>query len=684
MKSLSILILTAASFSSTGAVTPIVWKQDTQEAFSKGDAASVSITRDGEIRLGPTLTEYADTGEEFVWSIARGKQDRIFAGTGNDGRVYRLSEGSSELLFDSPEKAIFSLTVGDDGTVYAGSSPGGLIYAIPRKGEPHTFARTDDEHVWVLIGDGRGGLYAATGGQTGRVLRVSKSGEVTEVLKTSEPNVTSLIRASDGTLYAGTDQNGLIYRVSPSGTVDIFYDTAENEVKALVIAEDGRLLAGAMNSSGTSTPRSPPGQNGRKAGGKESTGQSVVYAIRPSGSGWRLWDVPAPSVQALDLLPDGSVTVVTGGEGKVFRLYPDGSHSVLTTVDEAQPWAFVEDGQGGGWIASSGSGQVFRLGNSLSREGSLTSEPEDFSLVTRWGRIAWEGETPTGSGVSFEVRAGNGELPDETWGDWSKISSSNGELSIREARYVQYRVTLTGDGKQSPSVREISVSGLPENVQPLVVDLSVRGPHEEKSGGASGGKNGGGRRPTPPSTETAGGWKISWTGADVNNDSLVYTLHFKGRTEKTWKLLAEDLTDNSYRWDTESAPEGSVQIRLTVSDSPSNPEELALTTDRKSAPFKIDHSEPEVRITSIQNNGDRQVTVTGTISDATSYVKSAAYSLNSGPWNVLFPSDQVFDSGEEELALTLRRLEPGEYTLVIRATDSRGNMGVAKRVFDVK
>ena len=96
MKSLWILIFSAASFASASAVTPIVWKQDTQEAFSKGDAASVSITRDGAIRLGPTLTEYADTGEEFVWSIARDRKNRIFAGTGNEGRVYRLSEGSSE------------------------------------------------------------------------------------------------------------------------------------------------------------------------------------------------------------------------------------------------------------------------------------------------------------------------------------------------------------------------------------------------------------------------------------------------------------------------------------------------------------------------------------------------------------------------------------------------------------
>ena len=682
MKSLIALIILVTSFSSIHAVAPIIWKQDTQDAFASGDAISVSITRDGQMRLAPTLVEFADTGEEFVWSIAKDKQDRIYAGTGSEGRVYRVAEGSSELVFDSPERAIFSLAVGGDGTVYAGSSPGGLIYAIPRDGEPKTLARTEDEHVWVLIEDGNGGLYAATGGRAGRVLRVSKSGDITEVLKTGDPNVSSLIRASDGTLYAGTDENGLIYRVGSSGVVDVFYDTAENEVKALAISTDGRLLAGAMNSSRPTPQRPPEVQNGFRPGGKRSGVQSAVYAIQPSGSGWRLWEVPAASVHALSVSDDGSVTVLTGGDGDIFRLYPDGSHSALTTVDMAQPWSFLGDAKGGGWIASSGGGLVFRLGHTLAREGSLTSQPEDFSLVTRWGRIGWQGDVPSGTDVSFEARSGNSEEPDETWRAWSTVSA-NGVLTLPSARYIQYRANLTGDGKVSPSVREVTVSGLPENVQPLVTDLNVSGPQEEKSAGGSKSKNGGGRS-SSKDEDPGSGWTVTWTAADVNNDVLVYALHFKGRTEKTWKLLEDEIKGNSYVWETESVPEGIAQVRLTVSDSPSNPPSLAQKSERISAPFTIDHTAPVVNIASIDSKAKGGVTVTGSTEDATSYVKSAAYSLNSGEWRLLFPADEIFDSREEAITLSLDALSAGEYTLVIKATDSRGNVGVAKRVFEVK
>ena len=47
------------------------------------------------------------------------------------------------------------------------------------------------------------------------------------------------------------------------------------------------------------------------------------------------------------------------------------------------------------------------FGSTLAQKGSLTSEPKDFSLVTRWGRLDWEGESPNGTSVSFESRAGN-------------------------------------------------------------------------------------------------------------------------------------------------------------------------------------------------------------------------------------------------------------------------------------
>ena len=125
-------------------------------------------------------------------------------------------------------------------------------------------------------------------------------------------------------------------------------------------------------------------------------------------------------------------------------------------------------------------------------------------------------------------------------------------------------------------------------------------------------------------------------------------------------------------------------IRLTVSDVPSNPEDLALASKRVSAPFVIDHTEPVVRIDAVEVSGNGTVAVKASITDATSAVKSASYSLNSGKWKIVFPLDRIFDSKDESVSLNLSGLSSSEYTLVIRASDTRGNVGVAKQVFDFK
>ena len=232
------------------AVEPIIWRDDTQEAFARGEPEGVSLTWDGTVTLAPAIEEVADTGEQFVWALAQGREGQVYIATGNGGKVFEhKGTGAPDLLFDSPEVAIFSLAVGPDGALYAGSSPDGLIYRISPNRDAITFCRTGDAHVWALCTDGAGGLYAATGGKQGRILRVSASGEANQIYQTPDHNVVCLLRGPDGGLYAGTDENGLVYRVSPAGKTEVLYDAPEKEIHALTLGPDGMLYAGAMSGS---------------------------------------------------------------------------------------------------------------------------------------------------------------------------------------------------------------------------------------------------------------------------------------------------------------------------------------------------------------------------------------------------------------------------------------------------
>ena len=66
--------------------------------------------------------------------------------------------------------------------------------------------------------------------------------------------------------------------------------------------------------------------------------------------------------------------------------------------------------------------------------------------------------------------------------------------------------------------------------------------------------------------------------------------------------------------------------------------------------------------------------------DAAPALRRCEYSLDAGDWMPVEAADGVIDSLREKFALDLANLKPGEHLLVIRASDSANNTGVAKVV----
>ncbi|MDP6779901.1 MAG: hypothetical protein QGI83_24295 [Candidatus Latescibacteria bacterium] len=682
--------------STVAAVEPVIWRDDHQAAFSEGEPDGVSLTRDDVVILAPDLEEVADTGEPYVWSLARGRGGRLYIGTGSDGKIFSWDgRGEPSLLFDSPEVAVFSLAVGNGGDLFAGASPGGVIYRFkrgqaPSVGKVEPFCKTGDEHVWAIVPGPGGALHAATGGTHGRILRISPKGEVREIHKNPDHNVVSLVRGSDGTLYAGTDQSGLVYRIDSKGKAAVLYDAPQGEVHALALGPDGTVYAGAMTGKSRLERRQPgPSPNPEQSRPKPNGARSTLYAIRPSGAAFAIWEVSEPMLLALHTDPGGRITAVTGDRGAVYRLRDDGSFTLLTRMEDVQPWAVVPDAGGDLWIGTGGAGKIYRLGTAHGSKGALTSQAHDFSLVSNWGGLDWKGDTPGGTAIRFQTRSGNSEKPDETWSPWSGLLESPGPIGSPQARFLQYRATLsTPDSRRTPRLREVTLSGLQENVRPQIVSLDV-GPMEGQNGPGGGGpptgsgKNGGpGRRNAPESR--SGIWRIGWSAADVNGDALVYTLYYRVSGERSWKLLEEELTTSSFLWNIESAPEGTLRVRIVASDRLANPESSALSAERISEPFDLDHTAPIVGIASVRQTDRRTAEVKGSVEDATTAIRRIDYALNAGPWKIVFPVDRICDSRSEALGFELGPLDPGEYTLVVRATDMLGNTGVGTTAFQIE
>ncbi len=174
---------------------------------------------------------------------------------------------------------------------------------------------------------------------------------------------------------------------------------------------------------------------------------------------------------------------------------------------------------------------------------------------------------------------------------------------------------------------------------------------------------------------------VRWDVTDPNGDDLDYTLQIRKEGWPEWVPLGtgtSPLTETNYAWDTTAVPAGLYRVRITASDRPSNNPDDALTRERTSEPFLIDHESPSVTIAP-QNRG-----AIVTLKDNLTRLVKAAYALDSGEWVAVFPDDGLFDTPGETITIRLPDLKPGPHVLMVRTTDAAGNVGTGDALIEAR
>ena len=94
--------------------------------------------------------------------------------------------------------------------------------------------------------------------------------------------------------------------------------------------------------------------------------------------------------------------------------------------------------------------------------------------------------------------------------------------------------------------------------------------------------------------------------------------------------------------------------------------------------FIVDHDPPSVKVTP-----QKRVPPSRSRTSLTRLVK-ADYALDGGHWVPIFPDDGLFDSPHEKITLALPELKPGAHLIMVRATDSAGNLGTGDALIKVE
>jgi sugar lactone lactonase YvrE len=648
---LFLLCALAISFGAQGSV----WEQKTLEDFASGKLTNLSITGAGEVRLAPALNLLAKTQELFIWSMVEDRDGTVYIGTGNEGKIFRIdSRGNSKEIYDSPETGILSMVIDRSGNIFAGAMPSGIIYKITPRGEAKVFYDTEDSYIWALCFDNSGSLYAGTGNK-GRIYKISPAGEGKVLYESNEPHILSLL-ATDGALYASSSGDGLIYKIK-DGKVVLLYDADEPEARSLVGDKKGNIYF-ATNPGEANTTQS-------------QQSSSRLYRIRPDGITEYLWTAPDSLILSMIVDPDGNLLVGTGNKGKIYRINGNGEETILTQCEETQVLALYRSDKTV-LVATGNLGSVYRLGPASAQTGTIDSYVFDTGTISRWGRIDWQGSTPSATEIILETKSGNRKEPDPTWNTWARPEAD--KIKNPPARFVQWRATLkTQKPGTSPVLKKVSVSYLPANLKPEVTSISL-----SKPGGNSGGSSDYSEK-KPEKTER----KISWSGWDPNGDSLVFKIYFKGTGERNWKLIKEDIADRSYALDTQTLPDGWYEIKVVASDSPDNPGDLALSGEKVSDPFLVNNTPARIENLKANPAAQNKHRITFTATSALSPLRSSAYSLNAGKWLPLAPADGIFDSKSESFSFETK-LATGEWTVVVKVEDEFNNVSTAKQVIEAR
>jgi hypothetical protein len=647
----------------------------------------------------PKVLWTAERPEVFAIAVDQARAGVVFAASSPDGKIYRIENGKASEYFDPKVKYIWSLALASDGTLYAGTGDGGRVFRITGPGQGEQYYATGQGNVTGLMLDAQGRLLAGTE-PNGILYRITAKDKAFALYDSNLPEIRAVSPNPDGSVYAVALGGSLQKKVQGATTnqTGALPDGTPTVTTSITVTAD----AGADIKPTQPTPVKPPEPAPASAtpavvATTDTTPveKSAIYRINPDNTVDTLWNSKEENVYDILPGPDGQITFGTDASGRVYRLTRDRKLTLIAQTNEAEATRLLQ--WRGAMLAATGNmGKIYRLGDSGTR-GTYDSPVFDAGGVARWGRLAWQGDKGAGA-VAIKTRSGNSLRPDATWSEWSEPlrDGAGGQIKSPNARYLQYEAELSGSGV---TLENVTAAYLPQNNPPVVRSVTVMttvtpASAASKTTSTASSANTpytvtvtdtGDAAPTsstgtPTQTLSRAAQQqlvISWQADDPDGDKLVYEVGFRGEGERDWKPLKTNLHENMWTIDGDALADGRYYFKVSASDREANAAASAKDSELISSPVLIDNTPPAIKVISA-NRAGAGAEVSFDAQDTASALRRAEFSLDAGPWTPVAPVDGVLDSRAEQFRLRIDAVPAGEHLLVIRVADSGGNTGLAK------
>jgi WD40 repeat protein len=658
------------------------------------------------------LATVFESSELAAQAIAFDAKDNLYVGTSPDGKIYKVTpEGQKGVFFDTKTKYIWAIAIDREGNLFVGTGDQGKVFVIPPDGKGEVFYQTDQRHARSLALDGKNDLLIGTD-PDGLIIRLRiehKSGQATPtagrsfvLYETDKKEVTSLTEDASGNLYAAS--------IGEKGR------TTAPILPPQIITQQAQTVVSAQGSSQGAVIISPQGTHpiAPLTYFASATGGAQVVRLSPDGSPKTLWTSRDDLVFTAAFSPSAKLLLGTGNKGSIIELEGNGVYSTVAQPASSQVTSLLTGPGGKVFVATANPGKVFTLGPGYAKEGTFESDTFDADIFSHWGRLTWWGENGATDGkIAFYARSGNTSSPEKNWSPWAgpfKSPTDAAAVNCPPARFAQWKAEFL-DTSGSPSISWVSLAYQPKNVAPIVEDVAIQDPgvriqefpqqiiNARMNVQLRMPQHGGAVSPSPANAEEFPkatrvevppqglwdkGWQsVIWSAHDDNDDDLLFKVYYRGENEKTWRLLKDKITQHYYSWDTSTMPDGAYYLRVVASDSPSNPQDQALTGERQSDRFEVENAPPRIEaLQAAAHSPTATVTFRGASAGGDALAE-AKYSVDARDWQIVYPVGLLSDAPRQDYRIELEHLSPGEHTIAVQVADRFDNTTSAKVTFTI-
>ncbi len=670
LAALSALALAAAT--PAHAVGTRTFVIDSMSELKGGDLSGVSVDSNGNVSAGLTLGATPLSDVASVWSSAVLADGSVLLGTGNEGKIVRVSGAQVSVAATTSQMAVSALAIAWNGEAIAGTFPEGKLFRVPannaKPGDAPVFATLPDtEDIWALAFDEKAKvLYAATG-PNGKLFRIDAAGKAQVHFDSDEPHLTSVAVADDGTVYTGSNGKALLYKITGPGRASVLYDFDADDVKAISIGRGPQrgvlyAIANKYSEAFSAPKRNKSGPGGPAPSRPGRPGKGLLMRIDNSGVAEKMLDDDDSHYVSLALDENDRPYVGTGAEGRLYTVDENHVARLIADTDERQIGAISVAGKRR-FIATTDPAVFHEIKGTGGPDAVWTSKVLDAGLRATFGRLTWRSE----GALEFSTRSGNTATPDSTWSAWSVGMTAPGDVSSPAARYIQIRARFAPDPKAI--LRDVTLAFVTDNARAVVtaIDAAQKG-GQSKSGLKTGIVQSGGEVPKPASSV-----KVNIKVDNPDQDDLRYRLSYRLEGQTIWHNAlkpGEKLTRGDYDWDTSALPEGTYRLMVEVTDEMANPPDRVTRHKLESSVVLIDNTPPVFKSLTLTGRKLKGEVVDGVGPIARLEVSTAG----SDEWRPLFPSDNVFDEPTESIDVDIASIvPPGPAIVSVRAYDSAGN-----------